>query len=71
VVEGFVQLLLEYRTELFELPDLSAFQCFDVGSGTASELLFVLIPIVFKLFEVILLLPEELAHLNIVSIEES
>ena len=70
-MECFVQLLLENRTEVFELPDLGAFESFNIGSGTGGELLFVLIPIVFKLFEVILLLPEELAHLNIVSIEES
>ena len=71
MVEGFVQLLLEYRTELFELPNLGAFESFDVRPGTASELLFVLVPIVFELFQVVLLLPEELAHLNIICIEES
>jgi len=71
MMEGFVQLLFENGTELFELSNLGAFESFNIGSGAASELLFVLIPVVLEFFQVVLLLPEELTHLDIISIEES
>lgn len=70
-MECFVQLLLENRTEVLELPDLGAFESFNIGSGTRGELLFVLIPVKLELFEVVLLLPKELAHLDVIGIEES
>jgi len=70
-MEGFVQLLIENGTELFELLDLGAFESFNIGSGTSGKLLFVLIPVVLEFFQVVLLLPGELSHLDIVGIEES
>ena len=70
-MERFVQLLLKNGTEFFELLDLRALEGFDISSGTGSELLFVLIPVVLKFFQVVLFLPEQLIHLNVIGIEES
>ena len=69
-MECFVQLLLENPTEFFELLDLRDFESFDIRSGAGGELLFVLIPVMLELFKVFLLLPEELAHLDVIGIEE-
>ena len=70
MMESFVQFILESCSKLFQLLDLCLFKSFHICLSALRKLLLVFVPISLELFDMLLFLPEEFTHFNIICVQE-